>query len=129
MWHNKYMKIPFVEKGRDENGCDCWGLVCLIYKNELGIKLKSRSEDYSDTNNVETVNGTINNERMEWEDVTKPDMFDVVILSMRGLPMHVGLMVDGKHMIHCQRGVGTCFERLDTLRWKNKVVGYSRWKR
>lgn len=127
MWFNKYMNVPFLEKGRTMEGADCWGLVCLVYKNELGIDLKSYDDSYKDTLDVMTVNQTINNERENWQDTDKPKEFDVIILNMRGLPMHVGIVTGKGKMIHCQRFLNTCHERYDTMRWSNRVVGFSRW--
>lgn len=36
---SKYFGIPYVWEGNSFEGCDCYGLVCLWYKNELGLDL------------------------------------------------------------------------------------------
>lgn len=36
---DKFIGIPFVNKGRNYNGCDCYGLVKLYYKDILGIDI------------------------------------------------------------------------------------------
>ena len=37
--YKRYLQIPYKPLGRDWNGCDCWGLLCLIAKEEYTIAL------------------------------------------------------------------------------------------
>lgn len=132
---NKYIRIPFKEKGRDFSGCDCWGLVRLIMKEECGIELPSYLECYNSTEEREILSKTIQQEREAWDcfnyapdnDVSQP--FDVVILNLVGLPVHCGLVTSKGNMIHCAKDINTVRENYTGLRWKNKVVGFSRWKK
>lgn len=39
-WVEPYLRIPFVSRGRDERGCDCFGLVRLVLLKELGLEVK-----------------------------------------------------------------------------------------
>lgn len=36
---DKYINIPYLDKGRSLNGVDCWGIIWLIYKEEKNIIL------------------------------------------------------------------------------------------
>lgn len=36
---NDFIGIPFKDGGRDYNGCDCWGLVALYFRDVLGVEL------------------------------------------------------------------------------------------
>lgn len=128
MWWNKYVKIPFGEKGRSEDNVDCWGLVQLIYRKELGIELPSYLECYETTNDRDKLATVISSERAcKWQEPEEPKEFDVIILRMRGVPMHVGVVTKSGSMIHCARGIGTALERYDSMRWKNNVMGFARY--
>lgn len=127
-WWSKYIDVPFVERGRDMEGSDCWGLVRLIYKNELGIDLQDYSELYESTNDREKLSKIVESEsEQNWISVDAPKEFDVVILNLRGVPMHVGIVTKPNHMIHCAKGINTVHEHFGTARWKHKVMGFERW--
>lgn len=83
----KYFSIPYKKYGRDYSGCDCYGFVRLILKEEKGIELPFF--DYrQDAENVD---------KSQFKQVFKPGNFDVVLLS--GGPFseaHVGLFFDNK---------------------------------
>lgn len=127
-WASKYIQIPFGEKGRDHNSCDCWGLACIVYKEERGIILPSYTEVYESTNDREILRQTIKSESNQfWQQVKKPEPFDMVLLKMRGIPMHVGIVIDNNNMLHCLKGVGTAIERFNSIKWQSNVMGFWRW--
>lgn len=131
-WAQEYRKIPFLEKGRDEKGVDCWGLVRLIYKIEKSIELPSYAELYEDTEQADVISRLIEQEKkIHWlefpKDIT-PEPFDVIILRMRNRPMHVGIVIDQDDMIHCVDKVGVAVESYRRMKWKDNVLGFARWK-
>lgn len=128
MWWTEYVGIPFVEKGRDRGGVDCWGLVNLIYREKLGIELPSYAENYRDTNDRAALQALVEAEKAaKWVAVEKPKPYDAVVLTMLGMPTHVGIMVDDRHMLHCMRGTNTVREDITGLRWRHRVKGFARW--
>ena len=38
-WWNKYVGIPYAPGMSSRDGCDCWGLVRLVYREEFGTLL------------------------------------------------------------------------------------------
>lgn len=127
-WAEKYLTVPFAEKGRSMEGADCWGLVQLIYKQELGIDLPSYLECYETTNDRDVLGKLIADERgAKWSEPKSPQEYDIIILNMRGVPMHVGIVLPGRRMLHCARGVGTVIERYDGLKWQLNVMGFARY--
>lgn len=129
MWWNKYIAVPFVEKGRDETGCDCWGLASLIYRDERKIDLPGYLEAYESTNNKAVITKLAEIEKNNrWIEVTEPKPYDIVLLNISGMPVHVGIVTKNNYMIHCSRGIGTVHECFDSMRWKRKVEGFYRYE-
>lgn len=127
MWWNKYIDFKFEDKGREVDRGDCWGLLKQIYEKELGIFLPDYREFYENTMDRHALSELIKQEKKTWVPVQQPDPFDVIILNMRGVPMHVGVVTKRGFMIHCARGVNTSHERYDSVKWRNKVVGFERY--
>lgn len=129
MWHNRYVRIPFSDKGRTFKSCDCWGLVRLIYKFELDIDLPDYSECYSNTKDGEAIMAHILSVKdKHWQDVPEPKEFDLIILKYKGFPWHVGVVITPKKMIHCGYGAGTVIADFPSTAWpKNKIVGFARY--
>lgn len=130
MWWNKYIGTPFKEKGRDQNGVDCWGLLRIVYKNELGIDLPDYLECYESTNDKEVLSSLISREKdQKWEPIDKPTEFSALVLKMDGVPFHVGVYTHDGKFIHCARGSNTVHEKINSFRWRNNVAGVYTWAR
>ena len=102
-WWGKYIGVPFVDGGRDIDGLDCWGLVRLIYANELDVVLPSYGE--ISAADLIRVARSIGAGQEGWTPVDEPQAFDVVVMRFYGRSWtgHVGIMVDGKSMIHTEK--------------------------
>lgn len=137
IWVNDYMRIPFVTDGRDRRGCDCWGLVRLILREQAGIEIS----DYAGTSteDVRTVNRNMASDSAQppWQCVIEPGQerkFDVVLMSRtirtdRGaanVPMHVGLITEPGWMIHTEKHVNTTHVRMDGPGVQRKVLSIHR---
>ena len=128
-WSNKYIQIPFIEKGRDFNGCDCWGLVRLVYEQELNIDLPSFLE-YENTKDIRAISRMIRENQFgdSWFKVTDPLPFDVLVFRMMGSVAHVGIVVKNGLMLHCQKNVNTAHEAylLKSSDWVERLEGIYR---
>lgn len=129
-WVNDYIKTPFVDHGRSEEGCDCWGLVRLIYKKELSIELPSLL-DYKDTKDRVTISALVDSEKcIKWCEIDhgKEKTFDVVVFKMLNVPTHVGLVYSKGSMIHCEKGKGTYLTDYNREHnWKKRLYGIFRY--
>jgi cell wall-associated NlpC family hydrolase len=129
-WARKYIGIPFREKGRDEDGLDCWGLVRLVFKEERGIVLPSYDESYSSTEDSEAIEALVIENKTSWQEVPagKERPWDVVLLRLRGRPMHVGLVTAPGFMLHITRETFyVAHESYRAAIWRSKILGFYRY--
>lgn len=123
------MAATFADKGRGPDSFDCWGLVKAVYSKHKGIELPSYDDIYQDTiKDCAAISANvIERTSNEWTPTDAPHEFDVVVLRMRGLPMHVGMVTKPDYMLHCHEGVGVSHERMTDARWVNRVLGFYRY--
>lgn len=131
-WCEKYIPIPFLNKGRDWEGCDCWGLACLVYKTELGIELPSYLDEYSDAELDENVWKTFKREvPLYWERKKENVKFDIALFRVLGNPWHVGIMLDNtNYMLSTSCRIGThIVDWSKNPLWKKCFLGGFRYVR
>ena len=127
-WAIDYVGVPFVEHGRDAGGCDCWGLVRLVYREVFGRVLPGYYGAYSDSHDGASISALINREARHWAPVDKPRPGDVVVCRIEGRPWHVGVLLTEGVMLHTERGTDAVVERIDGLRWQRRIEGYYRYE-
>lgn len=52
---------------------------------------------------------------------------DVVVLRMRGQPIHVGLVIEKGRMLHAEVGIGSVLDSYASARWVLRVTGFYRY--
>ncbi len=128
---NHYAGIPYRDRGRDDAGADCWGLVRLVYSREAGITLPEHSE-ISSTNLLmiaRAINGEAKGEvwhRIPHGGVMRP--LDLVVMSAPGrrIPVHIG--VYGVHggcgkVLHTEVGTDAAWTRFDHPSLAGRILG------
>lgn len=122
----RYIGIPFLDHGCGFDGCDCYGLVRLVYRQELGIDLPHLGDCYSCAFSRGEVAPLVSSVAAEsWAvDVTdkEPEPFDVLVFSRGGMEYHVGLFVHGDMMLHAIDGTDACLEKWNGIRWKRQLT-------
>ena len=128
---SRYIDIPFVEKGRDMSGCDCWGLFYLVYRDLLDIELPLYLDTYQNTEDEKVLGAVIKGEIVKWTRVSVKNLRvgDGVSIRLKGQPMHVGVYIGNGKFIHCLAGSGTVIEKVNSITWRNRIVGYYRYER
>jgi cell wall-associated NlpC family hydrolase len=122
---SKYIGIPFKDHGRGRDGCDCWGLVHLVYREQLGITMHDLGDAYSDAyarGDVDMLVDAVAGEN--WNvDVTagpwKP--MDVMIFRRCGVEAHVGLYLRPGEMLHVVHGMCAAVERYNSAKWGRRL--------
>jgi cell wall-associated NlpC family hydrolase len=119
-WAGQYVGIPFVDLGRDRQGCDCWGLVRLILAEQAGLALPSLTTSEADLAGVgrEFALAHASGDWLPIAGGAERD-FDVVEMSMPTRtaegwlfgPLHVGLVVAAGWLIHVERATAAVLVR------------------
>lgn len=110
-----YIGIPYEDY-------DCYEILKLYYKNELG---KDLSDIYTVRPDKETTVEYINNEKDKFIEVDTPEFGDIIVFKVFGLACHVGMYVNETYFFHSRNATDACLEKLSI--WKKRVVGYYRW--
>ncbi len=130
IWAGRYIGLPFKGHGRDRAGLDCWGLVRLVMAEQFGIALPSHVQEYERTTQVEKIAVLIEREAQKWKIVPAGEETcgDVIVLRVRGRPMHVGLVLGDRQMLHIERGIDSVIERYNGPHWAERIAGFYRYK-
>lgn len=128
MWANGYVGIPYRHNADDRGGADCWGLVRLVYREEMGIELESHGGVYPDDSEKsrQAAAQAALRERERWIKVTHPKPYDVLLLRVMGVPVHVGIVVDARSFLHVMKGTQSIIEPIYSAHWRKRIDGFFR---
>jgi cell wall-associated NlpC family hydrolase len=130
IWAGRYIGLPFMERGRDRGGLDCWGLVRLIMAEQFMIALPCFAREYDRTADSDVIGGIVRREAPQWRAIPagEEELGDVIVLRMRGAPMHVGTVIGDGQMLHIEKGVNSAIDRYQGLRWRDRIEGFYRYR-
>ena len=130
IWAGRYIGLPFMDHGRDRSGLDCWGLVRLALSEQFGIALPSFAKEYSRATAVKNISRLVERETRKWRRVEagREQLGDVIVLRLRGAPVHVGLVLGDGQMLHVESGIDSAIERYRGPRWADRISGFYRYK-
>lgn len=131
MWWNNYIGIPFQSKGRSRRGCDCWGLLRLVYAEKYGVDLPSHLDDYSNAKERVEIGNALTQHKVTWDVVREPNAKegDVILFTLSGIPFHCGLIIQRGLMLHIISGVDSCIEPYLSAQWIKRIEGVYRYAR
>lgn len=131
MSFDHFVGVPYLDRGRSAAGCDCWGLLHLVYRELLGIELPSYCDRYVSAADRKAMARLIGGELGDWVEVPEgqEQTFDGVLMREGRYPRHIGIVTVPGMLLHVQSGVTS---RIERYRWgslKNRVVGFYRYQR
>lgn len=127
----KYLGIPWMNGGRDEKeGLDCWGFVRYYYENEKGVILPKYEGVSSTEIPKDDCSGFIVNSFTYtlFDEVDDPSPDDICMFNVGGHPLHVGIVIDDKKMIHASRITGVVIEDYRSQKWSKRLSSFHRLK-
>lgn len=125
-WAARYVGIPWLDGGRDAAGCDCWGLMRLVYRDVFAIDLPSHREGYESAADAREVAALLAAKMLpsEWRPVKGSKMpGDGLLFRLLGEPCHVGVYVADGRFLHVRPRADACIERLDGPAWARRFLG------
>ena len=127
---NKVLCMPFVARGRDYEGGDCWAVVWLFYRDVLGRDLPAYDTGYATAGASDVDRSMVGRimirERVKYEQTDAPRLGDVVLLRCSGRACHVGVMIDDRQFLHIEDRRGATVERLTSPIWQRRCEGIYR---
>lgn len=123
---DKYVGIPFKDHGDTFEGCDCYGLVKLIYREEFGLLLPEVGDLYTSAYQRYQVDNTLSAHiNYDWcKKVPKEEQynpFDMLVFRIAGTDHHVGLYIREGFMLHVIEGSDSGVERYTGVRWSRQL--------
>lgn len=133
--------VPFVEKGRDYDGVDCWGVIYLAFRDVYGIQLPSYVESYTERDLVGTsaLARLVSVESRCWSPIWTRGMGipnhpydrrpgDVAVFLRQNRPVHTALVIDRRRVLHSEEELGTFVDRIDSPIWQHRLEGIYRYR-
>lgn len=111
-WQGTPYRYADATKGE---GTDCSGMVLRVYERVAEIKLprnSAKQEEYCD--------------KVKERDVRPGDLVFFATGSDRGKVSHVGLMIDGQHMIHASSKKGVVISDITTPYYSDRLIGFGK---
>jgi len=133
---SKYVDIPYKHRGRDFDGCDCLGLVVLMYKEERGIILPDYLDieyncDLNENDDTYLEEGWSEQMKKAWRPVKPPlQKWDGLLFyanSRRVVADHMGICIGDDKFLHTSAHYKmSMVSKLDKF-WLSKLYAGARY--
>jgi cell wall-associated NlpC family hydrolase len=126
-WAAQYVGLPFRDKGRDRTGLDCWGLTVLVLREQFGVEMPSYADDYVSSVERDEIAALLSDGVVAngWQAVAEPRAGDGIMIRVRNVPWHVGVVLDSQHFLHVLDDGG--LSRIERMQaWTPRILGIYR---
>jgi cell wall-associated NlpC family hydrolase len=113
---------PYLFQGRGPKEYDCLGLCYEIYS-RLGVLMPHHASVLDKKLRA----AALEEGKHMFVRLDGPEPGCIVGMRMAGIVNHVGIMLDEKSFIHAKLNVSVCIEKINDLKYKNKVEGFYRF--
>lgn len=145
-WGADYIGLPYDDRGRIRSGIDCWGLLCLVSLERLGIVLpafdglgyRDFAPGESERARAVALARYMAEHMRGWQrvpaDPRDPATWpllrecDAIHLTTLGAPIHCGVVLAPPWFLHVEEGIDSCIEDWTGIRTARRVAGFYRWE-
>jgi cell wall-associated NlpC family hydrolase len=129
-WVNSYVGIPYVLNGRDRAGVDCWGILCLAFREQRGVELPDQQRDGDSL--FEAVDRLTDGLTMVGRanlavQLERPEPWAIVLAHRHRVAHHAGIVV-GSHVLHAERGIGVVCAPMVFFARQHGELSFWRWR-
>lgn len=130
MIFDRFVGIPYLDRGRGIDGLDCWGLLHLCYRELRGIELPSYSSRYVSGSDRKAMDRLIVGELDAWEEIStgQEQKFDGVLMREGRFIRHIGIITTPGMLLHVEAGETSRIERYRSGIFANRIVGFYRYR-
>ena len=126
--YDKFLNIAYEKNHRNFELCDCYG-ICYLFNKEI---LKKDIPIYLNQDIVthEQISSTLSVKKSDFFKVTngKEKIGDIVMMCIKGMAIHVGVVLQNGLMLHIMEGKQAAIESYKSTKWKNKVDSFYRYE-
>lgn len=129
MTADRFLAVPYVEKGRSYDGFDCFGLAWLYHLDVLGIRMADWA--HVSPRAFRTVSQIIGEEKRAWPRPAEPIDGDVAVMrcfTRRSIipDLHIGIVENRRFVLHTDSQAGTRLERLSAPHVAARIMDFRR---
>lgn len=127
---DRFVGLPYLDKGRSVEGVDCYGLLCLVYHQTLDIELASHVDRSVTSADRKAIAALIADELDGWVAIAEGHerAFDAVLIRVGRDVMHVGMVVCPGKLLHVESGETSRIEPYRTGKLRHRLAGFYRYR-